>query len=382
MDRRDFLAGAATGAVVAGAAVYATTGKRPAPIETGTPDQPGAAPTVGKEAHVWRLVTSYPKNFPGGGTSAQEMADLIGAMSGGRLTIKLFAAGELVPAFEVFDAVREGTAECGHSAPYYWIAKNKSLPFFCAVPGGLTQIEHNAWMYYGGGQELWDEIYSGFGLLGFMSGNTGTQMGGWFKKEINSLDDFKGLKMRIPGLAAEVINRMGATAVNTPGGEIMPALESGVIDAAEWVGPWNDLAFGFYKIAKYYYGPGFHEGSTCTEFMVNRAAWDKLSPELQQIVRAASLTTNNRMPSEYFANNAISLPVLLNEHGVKLNNFPADVIKAMYLISDEVVAETALEGDINRRVYESWSDFRRKAMDYAPLSDYGFTRNRALAYGA
>ena len=382
MDRRDFLAGAATGAVISGAAVYATTGKRPAPIETGTPDQPGAAPAAGTEAHVWRLVTSYPKNFPGGGTSAQEMADLIGAMSGGRLTIKLFAAGELVPAFEVFDAVREGTAECGHSAPYYWIAKNKSLPFFCAVPGGLTQIEHNAWMYYGGGQELWDEIYSGFGLLGFMSGNTGTQMGGWFKKEINSLDDFKGLKMRIPGLAAEVINRMGATAVNTPGGEIMPALESGVIDAAEWVGPWNDLAFGFYKIAKYYYGPGFHEGSTCTEFMVNRSAWDKLSPELQQIVRAASLTTNNRMPSEYFANNAISLPVLLNEHNVTLNNFPADVIKAMYLISDEVVAETALEGDVNRRVYESWSDFRRKAMDYAPLSDYGFTRNRALAYGA
>ncbi len=382
MERRDFLAGAATGAVIAGAAVYAATGKRPAPIETGTPDQPGAAPAVGTEAHLWRLVTSYPKNFPGGGTSAQYLADLIGAMSGGRLKIKLFAAGELVPAFEVFDAVREGTAECGHSAPYYWIAKNKSLPFFCAVPGGLTQVEHNAWMFYGGGQELWDEIYSGFGLVGLMSGNTGTQMGGWFKKEINSLDDFKGLKMRIPGLAAEVINRMGATAVNTPGGEIMPALESGVIDAAEWVGPWNDLAFGFYKIAKYYYGPGFHEGSTCTEFMINRAAWDKLSPELKEIVRAASLTINNRMPSEYFANNAISLPVLLNEHGVTLNNFPADVIKAMYLISDEVVAETALEGDVNRRVYESWSEFRRKAMDYAPLSDYGFTRNRALAYGA
>ena len=147
MDRRDFLAGAATGAVVAGAAVYAATGKRSAPIETGTPDQPGAAPAAGKEAHVWRLVTSYPKNFPGGGTSAQYLADLIGAMSGGRLRVKLFAAGELVPAFEVFDAVREGTAECGHSAPYYWIAKNKSLPFFCAVPGGLTQIEHNAWMF-------------------------------------------------------------------------------------------------------------------------------------------------------------------------------------------------------------------------------------------
>jgi TRAP-type mannitol/chloroaromatic compound transport system substrate-binding protein len=381
MNRRDFLAGAATGAVVAGGVAYATA-RRPAPIEAGTPASPGAAPAVAREAHEWKMVTAWPKNFPGAGTAAQFLADRIGEMSGGRLRVKLFAAGEMVPAFECFDAVREGTADCSHDAAYYWIAKNKSIPFFCAVPGGLSVIEHNAWILYDGGQALWDELYAGFGLRAFMAGNTGTQMGGWFQKEINSLDDFRGLKIRIPGLAAEVLNRIGATAVNMPAGEIMPALQSGVIDAAEWVGPWVDLTLGFYKVAKYYYGPGFHEGSTASELLINEARWQKLSSELRAIVWTACHEVNMMAPAEYFARNAESLSVLLEEHGVILNNYPHDVLKAMFEVSEQVNAETASEGDINRRIYESWNAFRKRAMDYQPLSDYGFIHNRARAHSA
>ena len=382
MNRRDFLAGAATGAVVAGGITYTATARRPAPIEAGTPASPGAAPAVARDVHEWKMVTAYPRNLPGAGTAAQYLTDRIGEMSGGRLTIKLFAAGEMVPAFECFDAVREGTADCSHDAAYYWIAKNKSIPFFCAVPGGLSVIEHNGWILYGGGQALWDELYADFGVRAFMAGNTGTQMGGWFQKEINSIDDFQGLKIRIPGLAAEVLNRIGATAVNMPGGEIMPALQSGVIDAAEWVGPWVDLTFGFYKVAKYYYGPGFHEGSTANELLINETSWQALAGDLRAIVGAACHEANMILPAEYFARSSESLPVLLEEHGVILKNYPHDVLKAMFEVSEQVNAETASEGDINRRIYESWSAFRKRAMDYQPLSDYGFIHNRARTHGA
>lgn len=378
MKRRTFIAGAATGAVLGAGATYLATGTGKPEIAGGTPEAPAQAPNVASGALEWKMVTTWPKNFPGAGTTAQFLADRITEMSGGRLKVNLYAAGELVPAFESFDAVREGIAECAHAAPYYWVAKNKSIPFFCAVPGGLTLTEHNAWVHFGGGQALWDEVYGEFGVRGFMAGNTGTQMGGWFKREINSLEDLKGLKFRIPGLGAEVINRLGGTAVNMPGGEIMPALESGVIDAAEWVGPWNDLAFGFYKVAKNYYGPGFHEGSTCNELMINEAAWSVLTDDLKAIVRAASHETNQMSPAEYMANNAWSLPKLLDEHGVILNHYPDDVAREMFRVSEEVVAETADEGDLNRRIYESWSTFRRQVMDYAPLGDYGFARMRSV----
>ncbi|MXX22220.1 MAG: TRAP transporter substrate-binding protein, partial [Rhodospirillales bacterium] len=258
MDRRTFLSGAA---VVSASVALAACGEgedqeNQQTAETGTPDNPAEAPAVSRGMREWRLVTTWPKNFPGLGTGAQRLADHITTASEGRLTVKLYAAGELVPPFENFDAVREGKAQMSHAAAYYWINKHRSTPFYAAVPGGLVAQEHNAWVYHGGGQELWDELYAEFGLKAFLAGNSGTQMGGWFQKEINSIEDFQGLKMRIPGLGAEVINRLGATAVNLPGGEIMPALQSGVIDATKWGGPWNDLAFGFYKITKNYSGPG------------------------------------------------------------------------------------------------------------------------------
>lgn len=383
MKRRDFLTGAATGAVVAAGATYlAKTDSGRGPVVSGTPEAPDQAPSVAKGLHEWKMVTTWPRNFPGAGTAAQELADMITAMSGGRLTIKLFAAGEMVPAFEAFDAVREGTADCSNDAAYYWVAKNKSLPFFCAVPGGLSVIEHNAWILYGGGQALWDELNAEFGVRAFLSGNAGTQMGGWYQKEINSLSDFSGLKIRIPGLGAEVLNRLGATAVNMPGGEIMPALQSGVIDAAEWVGPWVDLTMGFYKVAKNYYGPGFHEGSTASELLINEARWQSLPSDLQTIVQGACHVANMKLPAEYFARSAETLTTLVNEHDVSIRHFPDDVLKEAYQISADVNAETASEGDLSRRIYESWSTFKKRAMAYQPLSDYGFIHNRRKAQGA
>ncbi len=359
-NRRRFLKGATLGAVGAAAA------------------SSFPAPAIAQGKIRWKMVTSWPKNFPGLGTGAQRIADAITEMSDGRLTVKLYAARELVPAFEVFDAVREGNAEMSHDAAYYWVAKSKLTPFFCTVPGGLTMQEHNAWIYYGGGQELWDELYAGFGLRAFLAGGSGVQMGGWFQKEINSLDDFKGVKMRIPGLGAEVVNRLGGTAVNLPGGEIMPALQSGVIDATEWVGPWNDLAFGFYKIAKFYYGPGFHEPSSALECLINLAAWEALPKDLQAIVRHACTAENARMPAEFTAANGESQTVLVNEHGVDIRHFPDDVIKEMYRLAAEVVAETSAEGDLGKRIYQSWSNFRREAVARGPYAEQGYMNNRAL----
>lgn len=361
MKRREFLIGAGAGAA-AGTAAGA----------------PLAAPAVSTGKHEWKMLTAWPKNFPGAGTGAQRIADRIATMSDGRLKIRLYAAGELVPAFELFDAVREGNAECGHSASYYWLNKHKAAAFFCALPGGLTATEHNAWIYFGGGLELWHELYSQFGLIAFPAGGTGVQMGGWFRKEIGSLADMQGLKIRMPGLAAEVINRLGATAVNMPAGEIMPALQSGVIDAAEWVGPWNDLALGFYKVAPYYYGPGFHEGNSAQELMINRAAWDALPPDIQAIVRGAAEMENLGIVTEYVSNSADALRALVEKHGVKVAPLPDDVMRESFRISAEVVAEVAAIDDISRRIYESWSSFRNAAVAYAPLAEYGFSRGRSL----
>ena len=203
----------------------------------------------------WKMVTTWPRNFPGLGTGAEHLAKLITGMSGGRIEVKVYGANELVPAFEIFDAVARGTAQMGHGAAYYWKGKSTAAQFFAAVPFGLTAQEMNGWLYHGGGMKLWQEVYEPFGLVPTAAFNTGVQMGGWFNREINSLDDLKGLKMRIPGLGGEVLKRLGGTPVSLPGGEIFTSLKSGVIDATEWVGPYNDRAFGLHKAAKYYYYP-------------------------------------------------------------------------------------------------------------------------------
>ena len=382
MKRREFVVGAAAGAVVGGAGTYVATSGESPPVTTGTPESPGAAPAVTAGLREWKMVTTWPKNFPGLGTGAQRIADRITGMSNGRLQVKLFAAGELVPAFEAFDAVREGTAEMAHAASVYWVAKHKSAPFFGTVPAGITQQEHLGWLHHGGGQALWDELYGGFGLKPFIGGSTGVQMGGWFQKEIRSLEDFRGLKMRIPGLGAEVINRLGATAVNMPGGEIMPALQSGVIDATEWVGPWNDLAFGFHKIAKFYYGPGFHEPNAALEVFVNQESYDALPSDLQMIVQNACMAESEYMFAEFTAGNNESQNVLVEEHGVTIANFPRDVVKAATEAGLDVIAETANEDDIARRIFDSWWAYREAAIRRAPYAEYGYMNDRAAASGA
>ena len=235
--------------------------------------QEGNAPSIQTRKNFkWKMVTTWPKDFPGLGTGANRLAQTIGDMSGGQLEVKVYGAGELVPAMGVFDGVAGGTAEMGHASAYYWKGKHEATQFFSAVPFGLTAQEINGWLSYGGGQELWDELYAGFGLKAFPAGNTGVQMGGWFNREINALDDFSGLVMRMPGLGGEVLRRLDATVQNLPGGEIFQALKTGAIDATEWVGPYNDLAFGFHQAAKYYYWPGWHEPGTTMEAMINRTA--------------------------------------------------------------------------------------------------------------
>ena len=354
------------------AGVLVTTGLLSSCNNAGTPEKKGKSASVSKEKFEWKMVTTWPKNFPGLGTGAQRLADNIKSMSDGRLDIKLFAAGELVPPFECFDAVRENKAQLFHATSYYWINKNKSTPFFGAVPGGLTSQEHNAWINFGGGQQLWDKLYGEFGLKSFMAGNSGTQMGGWFLKEINTVDDFKGLKMRIPGLAGEVLSRLGGTPVALPGGEIMPSLQSGAIDATEWIGPWNDLAFGFYKITKYYYGPGFHEPSSVLECCVNLDSYNELPNDLKTIFMNACEAENSRMLSEFTAANIEAQQKLVNNHGVIIKNFPKDVFKKILEISEDVVAETANLGKINKEIYDSWASFKRNTKLRAPYAEFGY----------
>jgi len=336
------------------------------------------APAIAQGTVRWKMVTTWPKNFPGLGTGAQRICDRISALTDGRMQVRLYAAGELVPAFEAFDAVRDGIAEMTHDAAYYWVAKHKSTPFFCTVPGGLTHQEHMGWIYHGTGQALWDELYGEFGLKGFLAGGTGVQMGGWFQKEITSVDSLKGLKMRIPGLGGEVMNRLGVTAVNMPGGEILPALQSGVIDATEWVGPWNDLAFGFHRVARYYYGPGFHEPSSALEVIVDKDKFESLPSDMRTAVEAACMAENGYMLAEFMAANTTAQTVLVNGYGVNIGSFPDDVIRAAYKTAHDVVAETAEEGQLARRIYESWAAFRREAMDRAVYAEQGYMNNRSL----
>jgi len=326
--------------------------------------------------HKWKMVTTWPKNFPGLGTGANRLAELIGEMSGGRIEVKVFGAGELVPAFEVFDAVSRGTAEMGHGAAYYWKGKSEAAQFFSAMPFGMTAQEMNGWLYHGGGMELWTELYAGFGLVPAAAGNTGVQMGGWFNKEINSVEDLKGLKMRIPGLGGEVLQRAGGTPVNLPGGELFTALQSRTIDALEWVGPYNDLAFGLYKAAKYYYYPGFHEPGTTLEATINKKALDALPADLQSIVLNACKVVNQDMLAEYTARNPGALQTLVRKHEVDLRMYPDDVIARLRELSAEVVAEIAQKDEFSSRVFASYQKFLEQSREWSRISELTYLSAR------
>ena len=325
----------------------------------------------------WKMVTTWPKNYPGLGTGAEALAKNIKAMTNGRLDIKVYASGELVPALEVFDAVSRGTAEMGHSAAYYWKGKVPAAQFFTTVPFGLTAQELNAWIYFGGGLELWEEVYEPFNLIPMLAGNPGSQMGGWFNKEINSLADFQGLKMRMPGLGGEVLKKIGGTPLNLPGGEIFTALQTGTIDATEWVGPYNDLAFGLYKTAKYYYFPGWHEPGSAVEAIFNKDAFNALPADLQAIVRTAVRQANLDMISEFTARNNTALDTLLTEHNVDLRSYPQDVIDALKKASDEVLESVAANDPQSQKVYDAFKSFLESVSKWHDVSERAFINARA-----
>ena len=328
------------------------------------------------ETYNWRLVTSWPKNYPGLGMAPERIADLVEEMSDGQMTITVYGAEEQVPAFGVFDAVSSGSHQMGHSGGYFWKGKVPAAQFFTSVPFGLTADEINAWVNRGGGLELWREIYEPFNIYPIPAGNTGTQMFGWFNKEINSLEDVKGLKMRIPGIGGEVLKEAGGIPVTLPGGELFTALQTGVIDATEWVGPYNDLTFGFHQAAKYYYYPGWHEPGPMLELIINLDEWNSLPKHLQVIIETATKAVNQDMLDEYLAKNNQALTELVEVHGVELRRLPDDVIEEFRTISDQILEELAQEDETIAKVYNSYKNFKKDVSEYHKISEDAFIEAR------
>ena len=312
-----------------------------------------------------KMVTSWPKNFPGLGTAAEDLARQIEKLSDGALRVRVFAAGELVGAFEAFDAVSTGVADMYHGAEYYWQGKSPAFNFFTSVPFGMTARELSAWIYYGGGQALWDELSARFRIRAFLATSTGLQMGGWFNKEIQSVADLQGLKMRMPGLGGEVLRRLGAVAVALPGSDIFPALSSGAIDASEWVGPWNDQAFGFHQIARYYYWPGFQEPGAGLAAGIRLDVWEELPPYQQAIIRTACAAQVEKSLAEFHHNNARALVQLQREHGVQLRRFPRTVLRELRRVSHEVLEDIAQRDPLTGKIYRSFQ------ANLAPLQQWG-----------
>jgi TRAP-type mannitol/chloroaromatic compound transport system substrate-binding protein len=324
----------------------------------------------------WKMVTSWPPNFPGVGSGVVRLAKFIEAASGGRLRITVYAAGELIPPFEVFDAVSRGTAEMGHGAAYYWKGQEEAAQFFTAMPFSMTAQEMNGWLYYGGGLELYRELYAPHDLIPFPAGSTGTQMGGWFNKEINTLADLQGLKMRIPGLGGEVLKRAGGTPVTLPGADIFTALQTGSIDATEWIGPYNDVSFGFHKAARYYYYPGWQEPGPILECIVNREAFDALPDDLRAIVELACSASNDQITAEYTARNASSLQQLKNEGQIEIRPFPDDVLRQLNNLTDEVVAELAALDSMAERINDSFQTYRKTVAQWTRISEHALLNTR------
>lgn len=325
-------------------------------------------PAASDERHQWRMVTSWPPNFPGHGVSASRLARRLEELSGGRLTVEVFAAGELVPALEVLDAVSRGTIQLGHSAPIYWRGQIPAAQLFGSVPFGMTPDAFNAWLFHGGGLELWREAYAPQNVIPFPAGNTGPQMGGWFNREINSLADLEGLKMRIPGLGGEVMQRAGVLPVLMAVSEIFTALQTGAIDATEWVGPYNDMAVGLHQAAQYYYYPGWQEPSGALELLVSREAYESLSDELQHIVETACIAENSFLLAEFNTRNHEALRTLVDEHGVDVRRFPDDVLEALERYSIEVLDDLAAADPMVARVYAAYQEYRSRIEPWLEIS--------------
>ncbi len=362
MRRREFLK---KGAVAGGAAAAAST---------------LAAPAIAQNRIEIAMVATWGRDFPGLGTGAQRFAKRLSDMTDGRMQVEYFAANERVKAFDSFDEVASGNAQMYHAADYYWKGKHPGWAYFTAVPFGLTYTEINAWIRFGGGQELWDELAAEFGLKCLMCGNTGVQMGGWFRKEVNTASDLKGLKFRMPGLGGDVLAKVGASPVSLSGGQIYENLISGAIDATEWVGPWNDSFYKFYEAAKYYYYPGMHEPGSMLAVGMNKKFWEGLSKSDQLIIEAAASMENDVMMAEYNAKNGEWLAKLINEQGVQLRRFSDEIYDSFGEAADEVFAEVVEHSDLAKRIHESFLKARTEVGGWAKISDQAYVeqRNRYL----
>ena len=328
-----------------------------------------AAPALAQsDKRRWRMVTSWPKRLPGPGMSAERVAERIGALSGGRFEVTVSAAGEIVPAFEVLDAVGSGVAEMGHTAAFYWQGKAPAAAFFTTVPFGLTPNEHVAWIDAGGGQALWDELYAPFGVKPFMGGNTGVCMGGWFRREIKSRDDVRGLKVRSLGLGGEVYRRLGAVAQTTSPGEILVALQSGVIDGAEFVGPGSDIALGLYRFAPFYYGPGFNKPNGTGECIVSLKAWETLDSEMKAIVTHACAAEAAFALAEMERLNIEALNTLTTRDNAQLRTFPPDLVAAARTQAGDVLGELAGKSAGAKKIHDSYVAFRDRIAAWSRIS--------------
>ena len=338
----------------------------------------GAPYVHAEKKHELTMALCWPKKLPGIGTGAVYLARTIEKMSGGRISIKIYGAGELVAPFEVFDAVAEGKAQIGWGTSYYWKSKNEAFSFFSAIPFGLNSHEMLTWLQFGGGQKLMDELYGQYNLKPFPAGNTGVQMGGWFNKEIVSADDFKGLKVRMPGLGGKVLSKLGAQTVTLPAGKVLSALQSGEIDAADWVGPSNDLALGLYKAAKYYYWPGWQEPGTVLDCFVNKKFYESLSNDLQEVIKHACSASYNYTWSDYSANNGASLVELIQTHKVNLRRFSERTLVTLAKLSQEIIEEIGATNELSKRVYDSYINFRRKAIGWTQIGEEAVSLARSL----
>ena len=325
------------------------------------------------------MVTDWPADMPGLQTSAIRFAQTIGAATGGRIKIEVFPAGSLVRAFETFDAVGAGVADMYHSFEGYFGKKSPALHFFAAMPFGFTAEELFAWVQYGGGQELWDALSGQFNVKSLLACSTGCQMGGWFIREITSPEEFKGLRYRMAGPGAEVLRRLGAIVVTLPGGEIMPSLRSGAIDASEWIGPWLDMAIGLHKAVGYYYYPGFHEPGSGFSVGINKGVWESFDASDRQVIEAVAACEYARSLAEFNANNALSLRKLRDEGTVKILKFDDALLKAFLEISKDVVAEIGSGDDLSKKIYASYQQFRASIMDWRDIADRAFLNSRRLA---
>jgi TRAP-type mannitol/chloroaromatic compound transport system substrate-binding protein len=328
------------------------------------------------ESFKWKMVTTWPPGFPGMQTGVMRMVEQIETASAGRLKIKVYAGGELVPALEVFDAVSRGKVEMGHGAAYYWKGKTEAAQYFTTIPFGMTVLEMNGWLHFGGGLELYRELYADFNLVPFPAGNTGVQMGGWFNREINSIEDLKGLRMRIPGIGGEALARAGGTPVTLPAAELFTSLQTGVIDASEWVGPYNDQALGLHDTARYYYYPGWHEPGPTLECIVNKAALASLPEDLRTIIELATATLNETMMAEFTARNAFALEAIENNPEVEIRRFPDEVLEKLRGYVDEIISELAARDPRAARINESFQAYKSRVARWTEISEKAFLNTR------